>query len=110
MNVGPPGDSIRNQTTDNLDAVSFDLQKIQDIFTCATPLKLNQMPVRMPCSLLVYHWLVNRTKPGVTADSKKPKKNRTTMAPAKLFAAAKQVRETPHMTTLKAEYLPSGRY
>lgn len=34
----------------------------------ANPLKLNQIPVREPCSFFVYHCDVKSAKPGVTCD------------------------------------------
>ena len=56
------------------------------------PLNENQKPTRVPCSFLVYHWDVNRAKPGVTADSKIPKKTAAVLAFVILLSAAHNVR------------------
>ena len=77
---------------------------------CAQPLKLNQIPVRNPCSRFVYHWLVIRAKPGVTAASKTPRKKRTATAPEKSLTAAKQQRVVPQRMMLTALYLPKGSH
>lgn len=66
------------------------------------------MFTRRPCSRLVYHWDVKRAKPGVTAASNTPRKNRTATAPAKFFTAANKHKVVPHIIMLNAEYFPSG--
>ena len=51
---------------------------------------------------------VNSAKPGVTAASKTPRKNRTATAPAKFLQAAIQQSTRPHMMIQKDEYLARG--
>lgn len=53
-------------------------------------------------------WEVMRAKPGVTAASKTPRRNRIATAPGKLCTTAKRVRMRPHATIQKAEYLARG--
>ncbi|KAH9832130.1 hypothetical protein Tdes44962_MAKER08847 [Teratosphaeria destructans] len=76
---------------------------------CAQPLNENQMPVRLPCSLVVYHCEVMRAKPGVTAASHTPSMNLMATAPEKSWTAAKQASTRPQAMIQDALYLPMGR-
>jgi hypothetical protein len=102
--------SISNEPTEDLAPTAEDGQGgfVEQDQDTAYPLKENQKPVLAPCSLFVYHWLVKRANPGVTAASNTPKKNLTATAPLKLLTAAKQAKVAPHMIIQNAEYLAKG--